>query len=177
MTAQERFERNIRLSYHVLSKHFPAQYPSEDYKQIAMLYLWIACLSFDESKGYKFSTYACTVMWNGIVQALRKERIRGGKDTVVLSSLDAPLSNTSKSEEFSNILDIMADPEDMYALIDLKDALEKLEMSDRAREILSLYMSGLTQIEISKRVGISQPQVSRDIKRIQERLLGCGLVG
>lgn len=176
MTALERFEANTRLAYFVLHRHFPAKSFDEDYTQIAMLGLWKACLTYDESKGCEFSTYACTVIWNAVVYSLRNERSRG-KDTAVISSIDAPLSDTSNSDEFSSLLDIVADPEDMYALIDLKDALERLEMNSRSREVFSLYMSGLTQIEIGKRIGISQPQVSRDIKRIQERLLGCGLVG
>lgn len=43
-----------------------------------------------------------------------------------------------------------------------------LELEERRTEVARLYVQGLTQHEICKRFGVSQPTISHDLKRIRE---------
>jgi RNA polymerase sigma factor (sigma-70 family) len=74
MTPQQLFQQNIKLAYKLASRHYSNHLTSEDIKQHALIGLWAACCTFDETKGIKLSTYAWTCIKNELTVALR-----GGK--------------------------------------------------------------------------------------------------
>lgn len=72
MEAKERYARNERLAYYVLSKRFPWLKSDEDAKQTAFLGLWKACLKYDASRGVPFAGYAKRVIRRELIDMLRK---------------------------------------------------------------------------------------------------------
>ena len=70
-----------------------------------------------------------------------------------VTSLDETLDDTS-------LYDIIGNNMDIDSIIDLENELSKLNDTDK-KILLYQYMYGLTQTEISKRMGINQVQVSR----------------
>ena len=94
-----------------------------------------------------------------------------------------PLEGTGSSDgdDAPSILDRYASDDTELALTDdrimIEDALA--ELSPRERDVIDLrFREGLTQIEMAERLGISQVQVSRllrrTLKKIQDRIDPAG---
>jgi RNA polymerase sigma factor (sigma-70 family) len=60
VTRDEKFAENVGLVHHVLKRFRASEDDYDDYYQVGCMGLLHAIDGFDESKGYKFSTYACT---------------------------------------------------------------------------------------------------------------------
>jgi RNA polymerase sigma-B factor len=87
-------------------------------------------------------------------------------------SLDAPLSSGDDEEETSR-LDAIGQDDERLALVDQNATIfaAARHLSMREREILYLrFGEDLTQSEIADRVGVSQMQVSRLLRRSLQRL-------
>jgi RNA polymerase sigma-B factor len=86
-------------------------------------------------------------------------------------SLDAPRpSHDSESETFGESLGA---EDDRYALVeaDVTVAAALRHLPERERRVLHLrFVEDLTQTEIAQRVGVSQMQVSRLLRRSLDRL-------
>ena len=88
------------------------------------------------------------------------------------SSLDAPI-DAEPGEDAATPHDTIGREDDGYALVEastsLAGAVQKLRKTDR--EVLELRLNhGLTQSEIAKRIGVSQMQVSRILRRATDQL-------
>lgn len=69
-----RFRENLKLVFYVTKRYsepIDAAIDKEDILQTAYVALWEACLRFDESKGYEFSTYAVPIINGKILIMLR----------------------------------------------------------------------------------------------------------
>ncbi len=73
--AEKLFNENQGLIKLYLSKNqvLLDTYEREDIQQEANLALWKACMKFDPSKAYKFSTFAMSVIKNHFIDMIRKE--------------------------------------------------------------------------------------------------------
>jgi RNA polymerase sigma-B factor len=91
-------------------------------------------------------------------------------DTYELSSLDAPAGN---NDEGATYAEAIGGEDDGYGAIesraDLRLALGELSERDRAMLGMSFF-NEMTQSEIAARIGISQMQISRLLRRALERL-------
>lgn len=89
------------------------------------------------------------------------------------TSLDAPIE--SHEDELSvGLVDLLGRTEDGFELAESRDEImrEWLRLSDLERRVVSLRLSSeLTQREIGERVGCSQMQVSRILRRSLARLV------
>jgi RNA polymerase sigma-B factor len=87
-------------------------------------------------------------------------------------SLDAPIGNDATGEAMSSH-DTVGAEDDRYQLIDIVESLAaavgRLSVSDREVFVLR-FGNGLKQREIADRIGVSQMQVSRVLRRITEQL-------
>jgi RNA polymerase sigma-B factor len=86
-------------------------------------------------------------------------------------SLDAPLSG--HDDEFSSRAEMLGEEDERLALIDVQATIfgAAKHLPQREREILYLrFGEDLTQSEIATRLGISQMQVSRLLRRSLQRL-------
>lgn len=168
----EEYERliieNEALVYHVLKQmHLYSQL--EDYYDVGMIGLCKAAKTFDNSKGSKFSTYACICIRNTILMDIRDQKrqcdyysislqtpVGGEKDEILLE-------DTISDYELE--LDIL-NKEEKMALI---ESIRKLNNEDR--QMIDLYFwKEMTQQEISRYLKMSQANVSRRIQRALNNL-------
>lgn len=174
----EEYERliieNEALVYHVLKQmHLYSQL--EDYYDVGMIGLCKAAKTFDNSKGSKFSTYACICIRNTILMDIRDQKrqcdyysislqtpVGGEKDEILLE-------DTISDYELE--LDIL-NKEEKMALI---ESIRKLNNEDR--QMIDLYFwKEMTQQEISRYLKMSQANVSRRIQRALNNLRKGGLL-
>ena len=154
MTPEELYFKNEPLVYYVLNKKFPMNRLDDDFKQIARLGLWKACLRYDETKG-KFSTYAVPAIENEIKRELRKmssKPIETSLGALIRDADELTISEVCMSEQDVEFIDT--------AFVDK-------ELTDRQKRILSLLYDGMVQTEIAKEIGISQTMVSREVAKIR----------
>lgn len=153
---------NLNLARYVARKYFNTGLEYEDLQQIAFLGLVKAATSFDESKGYAFSTFAAHCMENEIKSVIRKKRI-------CAESLYEPVQDNlvlaDTIEDEANTLEKFTTEET------LKYALN--ELNEQERFIVdSLYVKDprLKQCELAKNLGLSQAQVCRIAKRALKKI-------
>lgn len=174
----EKYERliieNEALVYHVLKQmHLYSQL--EDYYDVGMIGLCKAAKTFDNSKGSKFSTYACICIRNTILMDIRDQKrqcdyysislqtpVGGEKDEILLED------TISDYELEVHILN----KEEKMALI---ESIRKLDNDDR--QMIDLYFwKEMTQKEIARYLKMSQANVSRRIQRALDNLRKGGLL-
>ena len=156
------FEENMALVVDVYNKHFTrlCKY-KEDLIQSGNLGLWKACLKFDESKGYKFSTFAVRCIKNEMGMFLRKELKHGYYCTDFVIE--------DEKGEKVNILDILSDEKEvpfMEENCDTNSIIEKLKHSEVVKDCLK----GYCQSEIAKRQGVTHQKISKIMKDTKKEL-------
>ena len=163
---EELVTSNIKFAYHMAWKFNGRGIPMDELKAIALLGLVKAANAYDEGKGFKFSTFAGTVVQNEILMELRKLRRHAG-----VRSLDEPVNDDG--ENLITLKDVIPDTEKGF---------EKAELSDFAKTMLDILPSrqrqaaeltvcqGLRQEDVAKVMGGSQSIVSRYAKRAVETM-------
>lgn len=136
----------------------------EDLFQIGLVGLVKTINTFKPDKGVKFTTYATPIIRNEILMSLRKKRI------IPIFSLDeeyflengdtVPRGDMVPSENHFEDL--------VHSQISLDSKLAG--MSEREKKILNLSVSGKNQSQIAEEMGLSQPQISRILKKIRKDL-------
>lgn len=147
-------EENLPLVRAVASR-FYGRAEAEDLVQEGSIGLIKAACAFDPSFGTRFSTYAFPVIAGEIRHYLRRSR----RARVLLYE--------SLPEETVQA----ADDTEKEALLraELAELFSKLDR--RERTLLELrFIRGLTQAETARRMGKTQPTVSRAEKRLLEKL-------
>jgi RNA polymerase sigma-B factor len=89
--------------------------------------------------------------------------------------LDAPAGSSADSEDRMTYLDTLGEDDERYALIELDATIASAlkSLPPRERTIIRLrFIEELSQTEIGQRIGISQMQVSRLLRRSLEQLRG-----
>lgn len=136
----------------------------EDLFQIGLIGLVKTINTFDPDKGVKFSAYATPIIRNEILMSLRKKRI------IPVFSLDEKyrLDNGDSVPRG----DMIPSEYSFENLVHSKIALDSniSGMSEREKKILKLCEIGKTQRQIAQEIGVSQPQISRILKKIWENL-------
>lgn len=89
MDEQKLFEDNIKLCYYSVNKFKQNVYDKEDMIQTAMIGLWKACKSYDESRSIKFSGYAMKCINNELLMQMRHAKNYGYKLETSLDEVDA----------------------------------------------------------------------------------------
>lgn len=136
----------------------------EDLFQIGMLGLVKAVNTFDFCRGIKFNTYAASIIRNEILMSLRKKRI------IPEFSLDEEYQlNNGYGVPYADTIPSVERFEDLaHFKIDLDSKISG--MRKREKSILKLSASGKTQCQIAEEMGLSQPNISRILKKIQKDL-------
>lgn len=159
---------NTGLVYHQLHK-FNLAY-NEDAVSYAMEALWKAASTYDESRNCKFSTYASTCIYNGIMMYLRVSSKEQLLDTV---SLEAELN-----EDGLTYVDLIAGSNDIeleqFSTIStaISKVLDRI-CNDKHKEIITKWIESnfeATQTELAKELGFSQAQVSRILSIFKNKL-------
>lgn len=150
-------EDNHNLIYSFLNSRHLSLDAIEDWYGTAAIGLCKAALTYDESRGAKFATLAYICMDNEVRMVLRTNR----KNVSVTASLDDEITATDGN---CCLGDIIPDNRDFYYSIYLNDAIDiaTKKLSDRDKKFIDLIVNyGMTNVEIAKRFGVSQPTVSR----------------
>lgn len=142
----------------------------EDLRQICYLGLIKAARTYEEGHYTSFSTYAYKVIQNEIYMNLRKFRRKKEKDISIYTK-------TSENDgEETYLIDVFTSDTDIEKQVIENDYINLLKnaintnLKGLEKEVLALKIKGKKEIEIAEMLNISQPHVSRTIKKAINRL-------
>lgn len=166
-------EDNVGLAYKfVHRKGFTYGYEFEDAVQIALLGLIHAAMTFKESKS-KFSTYAFLAMQSQFNIEYRKVK-RQKESGIINVSLSEPITENEELSVEDVVVEHQDSIENIETVIAIKDAYEKL--NDKEKQVISMIFYAkekeANQKNVAKKLGVSQPFVSRTTKKFKEYLKG-----
>jgi RNA polymerase sporulation-specific sigma factor len=136
----------------------------EDLISAGFLGLVKAVLKFDESKGFKFSSYAIRCINNGFYAFLTpRSKCSPSRNHAV--SLDEPIGDFTLADTVLSYEDRSAE------FILLKYDLDRFiaRESPRGKRIIELRMQGVSQQKIAEEIGVSPSYISRFIKQIKQK--------
>lgn len=153
----------------IAGKYASDMNPYDDLFQVGCIGLMKAVDDFDESRGFKFTTFAWKVIQNQIFKYLRKQK----KHEKAYS-----LNNIVDVEEGIEFMDLLQDDSDLefdaveeVTFQEYRNSVEAIEFTDYQKQIMSYRRRGLSQNEIAQRVGFSQSIVSRHLKICKNKVL------
>lgn len=170
-------EENIWLVTYVMNKYFGSGVMihnelRDDIFQEASIGLFKAAKSFDESKGIKFSTYASKVISNWISRYFTRYIYKHYRNGII--SLESNVYESYENEGELSIKDFLEIEESGYEEIAIMSAIKETSGSIKDIEkIVDLRLQGYLQREIGKKLEISQVQISRRLKRLENKLKAC----
>jgi len=155
-TQKKRVEDNINLA-HMMALRFRDSLSHDEAFSVACLGLVKASLNYEDERG-KFSTFACVVMQNELIMAIRKLTTHYYRYNIVSIHMptveDGPcvLGDVIGSKEHTRIIDNLV-------LLDVLAAINKLPC--REKYIITETAMGTSQDDIAKTLGITQSYASR----------------
>lgn len=165
----EIIKHNLRLVvYHITNKFGYMEHILEDLISIGNIGLIKAVDTFDLSKGFQFSPYACKCMNNEIIMFLRKQGYNN------IDSLDRVIAENKHGTQIflSDTLiaetNIVEDNEYKETRCIIRKLVQNLP--ERNREIVMLYFGfygkKYSQKEIAEKLNLSQSYISKQIPKI-----------
>ena len=154
---------NLKLAYYTANKYY-LKYNVEFDDAVSISYIGLikAAEHFDASRNIKFSTYAVKCILTEFRKELRKQSKR--VDTVSLDTLISEDSDLS-------FADLFPDEDNHYLDIEYNEILQNClaKLTDREKEIVMeyLYNSGLKQVYLAEKFGISRQRVSIIINKFR----------
>lgn len=158
----EMYFNNLGLVDFVAKKYVrsvPAQYVEDLYAE-GRVGLLMACKRFDESKGLKFSTYAVLAIKGRCSNFFYRFIKHKGIDNEVSYNVTINAGSEDKSVTYEDLHGYEVD-------FDGAVILQELKKNDLLR---MYYFEGMKQADIAKKVGYSQVNVSRLIRKEIEEL-------
>ncbi len=156
MRKQQLIEDNMNLVYHLISKEYPTYVHDEDIVQCGMLGLCKAAEKWDDSKS-KFSTFAMFCIRSEIQTEFRRRAKHQG-----ILSLDYEIDDGEGGT--STFGEIITGDEDV-SYFDIGIDLTKLNKTER--QIAELLPTGMSQVDIAKKLGITKQYVWSTIRKIK----------
>lgn len=166
--AEKLYNENIKMSTHYAKKF--AGYIKfgvieyDDLIQTAQLSLWKACLTFDDTKGHKFFTYASRCLMNDLIMFKNKSFKEDHEDYI---SYNNEIGGGDDGE--STFLDILLGEEGIDDTIQsnifIKDSMEslkdyyKFEGKDNLAEIVDNIIKGYTLDELIEIFGYDRKHI------------------
>lgn len=163
----ERVYQNMKFVYYLVNKQYLNHPQKEDLEQIGMIGLIKATVTFDESKGIKFSSYASRCILNEINMFFRTEN----RHTNVLHWED--VVNRNRNGDELTLADIT---EDANSSISMSDIIEEEYRRKELEKMISIILNklllrescailftiaGFSQREIGDFFGVSRSMISR----------------
>ena len=147
----------------------------DDIIQVLTMSLIKSVQHYQRDRGVVFSTYYYTVALNDIKQLLRYASglCRYPECSYLEALSNKDISNSSDEDSFS-VVDFYESSDGGYDDVEFRLSLESLKQSGiltpSEEKALPYLMCDLTQVEVAKRLGISQSYVSRTFKSITKKL-------
>lgn len=168
-------EHNIRLVLSEVTGRFSTvEYNKKDLVSVGNIGLMKAIITFDTSKKVEFSTYAIRCIDNEILMFLRKLKKYANVDSIDRTINYDKDGNELKIEDIlSGDTDIVEEYADNETHRIIREVVK--DLPDRDRKIIMLYFGFYndkthTQKEIADVLSISQPNVSKLITKIVNRV-------
>lgn len=135
-------------------------YDESEFYSLGLYALTNAYVSFNPLAGCTFATYAVAAITRQFNRYIRDQNAVKRTGTVI--SLDAHIADSERHD--LTLGDMLEGPAGDFTRPVVEEFIGSLKESER--EILHLRMAGDGQVEIAKRVHVSQPQVSKVLRRI-----------
>lgn len=148
----------MKLVYHLIHREYPTYIHDEDIIQCGMLGLCRAAEKWDESKS-KFSTFAVICIRSEIQMEFRRRAKHLG-----ILSLDYEIKNGDTTCDFVTLGDLIVGDEDV-PYFDIGIDLSKL--NEKERLMAELLPTGMSQVDISRELGVSKAYVNKTIRKIR----------
>ena len=159
--ADEFLGANLGLIGYMMNRYRNHKFYDEaEFYSLGLYALTKAYAGYDASKGFAFATYAVMAIERLFNRYIRDQK--AVKRTAAVVSLSTVVAGSDKSE--LTLSDMLEGPPGDFTRPYVEQFVGSLKESER--EILSLRMTGKGQVEIAKRVGVTQPQVSKVLQRI-----------
>lgn len=154
LTKQMLIEDNMNLVYSLISKEYPTYVYDEDIVQCGMLGLCKAAEKWDESKS-QFSTFAWYCIRNEIIKEFKERSKHNG-----VLSLDYEMNDDEGGR--STFGDCVIGEEDVLYIDVNVDSI-----TERERQVFDLYQTGLSQVEVATKLGVTKQYVWKVMRKIR----------
>lgn len=167
------------LATKISRSYFLVGAESEDLLQEAMLGLYSACRKFDERQNASFKTFATICITRAVQSAVKmanRQKNRAlnesysltNQGTVVLDELDSDGDDVCLYVPSQTL-----PPEDAFLAMEREQEINKLiedNLSKKEKSVLSLYLKGLSYMEIANALGENTKSVDNAIARTKKKL-------
>lgn len=165
-------EENLALVTFCMNEHIQYIRMDEwdDVFQEGAIGLCRAAALYRPEQGVKFASFAVPCIVNAIYAYLRKKtskKMRFYMEALRLEDFSGMEHN--EKLRIGGTLCSKHNVESEFACIDLMDFIRN-GLGTRETDIVFMLLDGKRQTDIAARFGISQPQVSRTIRRIEQRI-------
>ncbi len=159
----ELFEQNIQLIHYIVSRYWYGYLNDEDFMQDCYLKCWKSLDKFDSNKS-KLSAYWTTIIANTAGMHKRKSTAKKRIPGNIVLSLDYTYDHLDENRNPKDLSDYVLQ-DNQYIMIDLNDLYSRISNMDIT--IIELFMAGYKQYEVSEITQLTQPTISRRIKKIR----------
>lgn len=164
---------NLKFINYVMSK-MNLNHNNQDYYDVGLQALIIAKNTFNENKGYKFSTYAVNCIKYELIKYINFEKCYKRKSNYNIISLEQKIYSDKLGNDIT-LLDILDNGENLEEDILKKEKIELLKtiisiLEPKDKFMMEHYFElwgneKMEQKEIAKFLGVKQGYVSYRIKR------------
>lgn len=169
MTEQQRrlAEENVNLVYWFIRKH---GLDCDEYEGMLMETLCKASIGFDSEKGMSFSTYAVKAFNNSMKMHWREDLAIHRIPKSLIRYLDEKVNIGTGDGKDVFLYDVVEDKRDRIGESETRMSIEEFLNTLSVRDLIAfrMAMEGNSQKKIAEKIGRSQSQVSRDLKRIMK---------
>ena len=163
LAKEKLFEINLGFCHTIAQRYKTSDIEYDDILAVSFLGMLKAYNTFDESKGYKFITYAGLCMTNAILNEIRKYK---KQPSYMYVSIEEEIFNNGDADPIT-YKDMLPDTKPLpYEIVELKDLLEHMRkaikvLKGKKKEVIELYyFQGHTMKEVASILDTSQPYVS-----------------
>lgn len=151
----------------------------EDYVDIGMIGLVKAGRDFDETKGYKFSTFAYTYVYREILRQIQTENYHNRKINQMTVPLDKPLTESGMTllDTIASDINIEKEVEDIILFEKINEIIDTLNEEDKFTMKSYYELNGYEKKnmrEVAEILNISKgcvgQRIQKAIKKIGEKL-------
>lgn len=135
----------------------------EDLSQEGMLGFIAAVYSFNEKKGFAFSTYAGSCIRNRIISAVR----------TISSKKQIPFELIVPLEEKSNFASEDSTPEESLIFredVERTGSLIDSELTEKERAVFLLFLQGMSYEQIAAKTAVTPKSVDGTLQRVRKKL-------
>ena len=135
------------------------------------LVLWDAIQTFDDTRDCSFTTYLCGCLKRNYNTLFSMSNCQKRNPGCFVQSYEQVNSNSEYEEDVDSLgsSEFSVECED-YSMVEIRDLLSRLKLSDKERVVVNLLMAGNSKPDIARRLGVKTPSVHSYVKRIATKI-------